>query len=146
MFSLTNYICIIFLCLASVILSQKIECITQTTSFFIKIDDLFYMVTTLRHMASYLAACRASPVIISVFGRLRRKTYSRGREDTRSGAKKRFSHDWFHTIFPCMDIFCTTPSPPRKPEGVANHIVRSDLIISRTIERSHFVSFVTVRI
>ena len=94
----------------------------------------------------YWAACGASPVLISVFGRLRRKTYSRGGEDTRSGAKKRFSHDCFHTIFPCMDIFCTTPSPPRNPEGVANHIVRSDLIISRTIERSHFVSFVTVRI
>ena len=51
--------------------------------FFIKIDDLFYMVTTLSHMASYLAACKASPVKIWLFGRLRRKTNTRRREDTK---------------------------------------------------------------
>ena len=68
--------------------------------FFIKIDDLFYMVTTLSHMASYLAACRATPVIISVFGRLymKKNDHPPGREDTRSGTKKRCSRHLFCVI------------------------------------------------
>ena len=58
----------------------------------------------------YWAAGGARPVMIAVLGRLRRKTYSRGREDKRSGTEKRYSHKWFCTIFPS----------PGNPEGVAN--------------------------
>ena len=44
----------------------------------------------------------ARPVINSIFGRLCRKTYSGGREDTRSGTEERCSHKWFHTILPLI--------------------------------------------
>ena len=65
----------------------------------------------------YWAACGARPIMISVLGCLRRKTYSRGREDTRSGTEKRCSHKWFRSILPCKNIFLL-PSPGN-PEGVA---------------------------
>lgn len=45
-------------------------------------------------MIFYWAAC-GRPVIISVFGCLCRKTNTQGREDTRSGIKKWFSHNLF---------------------------------------------------
>ena len=35
-----------------------------------------------------------------------------GREDTRSATKKQCSHDLFHTIFPCTNMFCTSSTHP----------------------------------
>ena len=40
-----------------------------------------------------------------------------------SGSKKRCSQHLFHTIFPCKNIFCTSPlllPPPQSPKGIAN--------------------------
>ena len=81
------------------------------------------MVTTLSHMASYLAACRASPVIISVFGRLRRKTNTRRREDTKvwyweTMFSQLFSFDFslhrpLHKYF--LYLASTPPLPPPPP-------------------------------
>ena len=71
----------------------------------------------------YWAAHRVGPVITSAFGRLCRKTITRGSEDTRSGTKKRCSQHLFHTIFPSSNFFlylASTPAPLWKPEGVAN--------------------------
>ena len=76
-----------------------------------------------------------------------------GEGNTRgSGTEKRWSYNWFHTIFPCTDpctnIFCTPPPPsppsllPRNPEGVAN---QGYLRCSKRFDhRSHFMSFVIV--
>ena len=101
----------------------------------------------------YWAAHRVGPVITSAFGRLCRKTITRGSEDTRSGTKKRCSQHLFHTIFPSKNIFCTShPLPPPKEaqKGLrinkAICVDRSDSTISLTIERSHFISFFTVLI
>ena len=83
------------------------------------------------------------PVINSVFGRLCRKTYSRGREDMRSGTDKLCSLKWSHTIFPCTDpytnIFCISPLLPQKTQKAlrikkAICVVWSDLIIGVTLE------------
>ena len=35
-----------------------------------------------------------------------------GREDTRSVTKRQCSHDLFHTIFPCTNMFCTLSTHP----------------------------------
>jgi len=35
-----------------------------------------------------------------------------GREDTRSATKRQCSHDLFHTIFPCANMFCTSSTHP----------------------------------
>ena len=90
------------------------------------------MVTTLSHMASYLAACRASPVIISVFGRLRRKTNTRRREDTKvwyweTMFSQVFSFD-FSLHGPLHKYFlylASAPPPPRRPHGFAYKPTRS---------------------
>ena len=94
----------------------------------------------------------ARPVINSVFGRLCGKTYSGGREDTRSGTEERCSHKWFHTIFPLIvptlmhEYFLYLAlAPPENPEGAANQegYLRC---LKRFDDRSHFSSFVTVRV
>ena len=54
----------------------------------------------MRERSKTRAVLRARLVIISVFGRLCRKTVTRGREDARSGIRKRCSQNLFHTIFP----------------------------------------------
>ena len=89
----------------------------------------------------YWAARGARPVMIAVLGRLRRKTYSRGREDKRSGTEKRYSHKWFRTIFPCKNIFYFPPQETQKALRIKKAICvdRSDSIMALTIERSHLL-------
>ena len=88
----------------------------------------------------YWAACRTSPVEISVFGHLRRKTYTRGSENTGSCTEKPCSHKWFRRIFPCTDpctnIFCSSPRPETQKAlqiKKAICVVRSDSIIGVTL-------------
>ena len=81
---------------------------------------------------------------------------SAGGGKTRGGREKRCSQHLFHTISPCSSIFCISPLPPAPPPPQETQKVlrieeaigvdRSDSFISLTIETSHFISFVTVRI
>ena len=64
--------------------------------------------------------------------------------------EERCSHKWFHTIFLCTDactniFFYLALAPPENPEGVANQegYLRC---LKRFGDRSHFRSFVTVRV
>ena len=94
----------------------------------------------------WLLGCPASPVINSVFGRLWRKTASRGREDTRVWYRETmFSQMVSYRIFsctnPCTDTFCTSsPFPLKNPQGVANLkkpicVVRSDFTLKDDCQR-----------
>ena len=40
------------------------------------------------------------------------KNKHQGREDTRSVTKRQCSHDLFHMIFPCTNMFCTLSTHP----------------------------------
>ena len=78
-------------------------------------------------------------VIISVFGRLSRKTVImrrrvRGEKTRGSATEKRCSPKWLHTIFPCTNI---PPDPHRNPALRCS---------KRFDHRSHLISFVIVRV
>ena len=66
---------------------------------------------TPRPSGHYWAAC-GKPFRSST----RKKTNTRGREETRSGTKKLCSHNLFYTIVPCTSIFCTSPAPRTVPK------------------------------
>ena len=75
------------------------------------------------------APFRASPVINLVFGRLCRKTVSRGREDTRVWYQETMFSQLVSYYFPFHGplqeyflylVSVPLPLPPRNPEGVAN--------------------------
>ena len=83
---------------------------------------------------------------------MRKNVLRGGREDTRSGTEERCSHKWFHTIFPLIAptlmheyFLYLALAPPENPEGVANQegYLRC---LKRFDDRSHFSSFVTVRV
>ena len=67
----------------------------------------------------YWAAHGASLVIILVFSRLCRKTITRGKEDTRSGTKKRFM-PWAWIVYELWICFgfCPSPPPPQPPSKI----------------------------
>ena len=66
----------------------------------------FYFHEVLQPLKTFITGLpMVGPVVISVFGRFRTKTNTRGRKHTRSGTEKRCSHKLFHTIFSCTNIF-----------------------------------------
>ena len=104
-----------------------------------------------RFISMFITGLPVRPVIKWAFGRLRRKTASRGREDTRVWYRETmFSHSWFHMSFswmePCTDTFCTLSALPLKNlQGVANLkkaicVVRSDSTMGVTRSPSNGAS------
>ena len=92
----------------------------------------------------YWAACRTSPVEISVFGHLCRKRTPGGGKTRGSCTEKPCSQKWFRRIFPCTDpctnIFCSSPRPEtRKALQIKKAIcvVRSDSIIGSLYKFCH---------
>ena len=92
-----------------------------------------------RFISKFITGLPVRPVIKWAFGRLRRKTASRGEKTRGSGTEKPCCHKWFHMIFsctnPCTDTFCTSSALPLKnPQSVANLkkaicVVRSESIM-----------------
>ena len=100
------------------------------------------MVTTLSHMASYTAACRASPVIIYRFSVVSAgKRTPEGGKTRRSGTEKRCSHKCFHLIFPytdpCTNIFLYLASGPPASMGLHTnpHAVHGRFTLKDDCER-----------
>ena len=71
----------------------------------------------LRFISHLITGClqwQAQSCIISVFGRLRRKTNTGGRKTRGLGRETMFSQLQFHTIFPSTNISCTSPPSPKR--------------------------------
>ena len=105
------------------------------------------------HHFYWAAPFRARPVICSVFGCLCRITVFRGREDTRVWHRETMFSEVVSYDFPgpctdpCTIIFHTSPPPPpRNPEGVAIKRGNTLRCSKRFNHRSHFISFVIVRV
>ena len=67
---------------------------------------------TPRPSGHYWAAC-GRPIRSST---KKKKTNTRGREETRSGTKKLCFHNLFYTIVPCTSMFCISPAPRTAPK------------------------------
>ena len=99
-------------------------------------------ISAMIEMTCHVTGLPASPVINSVFGRLCRKTASRGREDTRVWYRETMfsqtvSYDFLlHGLLHEYFLYLVSAPPPlENPEGVANLkkaicVVRSDSIIA----------------